>query len=929
MFRWLPICFAITLAAISPPLAEAQPAQTGTVAGVVRDTSGAVLPGVTVTMTSQERGFARDTTSDEHGRYIFAAVSIGHYTVEATLAGFTPARSADNLVETEKTTTVPVSLAVGRLTDTVVVTGTAPIVDRTNVTANVRVRREEFERLPVGRSYQALILATPGVVGGTALTGSTNVNALGAPNNSNLYVMDSIDTTDPTTGTSGTSINFEAIQEVSVSTSAVSVEYGRGQGAIVNVITKSGTNRVAGTAKYIAVNDTWDAQNATKSEVTGASLARVKFDQVNPAYAFTLGGPVWRDRAWFFGAYEDATNTTPRRQTAGPIPEDYQQATDARFLTLRGTVQIADGQQAWIKYFRSPTDGFVFDYWGPQAAAEREALTAQNQTGQSWSAQWSGVVRGSWALEAAAGTYRSRIDVTPFESGRIGTNAPVLSQADNRHYNGSAFEGFVDRPRRQANVASTWFFNTGWRSHSVKLGVDVQTVESGSFFAYPNGQYYIAESFDQAAGTFVPLFRRDYQSGASTSTGKNYAVYLRDKFDLTRRIFVEAGVRVEKQTGASDLGLGTVDATVLAPRVSTSFDVMGDGQTIVIGSYGRYHTAILQSFSDEFAAVPQQLNYDNYAWTGSAYVLQNQVRVGGSGFRPNLDLRPSFLDEFTLGLQRQFGRNLAAGVRVIARDWRDLIDDVRTINPDLSINREVLNYDQAKRSYRGVQSTFEKRFANNWNMAASYTYSRTAGNHFDAAFTPLGDYLDAQCRTTLDASVGANGVIACREVQNGANKYGRPIYDRPHNFKVNGAYVRPLGPLDLSVGALAEAVSKRRYEKVRSVNILTPGTLTNFGPTATYFYDERGSDPLAGLQWFVDGAVELTWRGPTSSQFGIKGEAFNLTNRQAKVASNNTAFCGSTVTAACATAVQNFGKASGRNSFQPPRQFRISAILRF
>jgi hypothetical protein len=124
-------------------------------------------------------------------------------------------------------------------------------------------------------------------------------------------------------------------------------------------------------------------------------------------------------------------------------------------------------------------------------------------------------------------------------------------------------------------------------------------------------------------------------------------------------------------------------------------------------------------------------------------------------------------------------------------------------------------------------------------------------------------------------------------------------------------------------------VSKRRYEKVRSVNVLTPGTLTNFGPTATYFYDERGSDPLEGMQWFVDGSVELTWRGPTSSQFGIRGEAFNVTNRQAKVASNNTAFCGSTAAAACATAVQNYGKASARGSFQPPRQFRLSAIIRF
>ena len=661
--------------------------------------------------------------------------------------------------------------------------------------------------------------------------------------------------------------------------------------------------------------------------MTNASNARVKFDQVNPTYTFTFGGPLWRDKAWFFGSYEYATNTTPRRQTAGPIPEDYQQATENKFLNVRGTYQIASGHQAWVKFFRSPTDGFVIDYWGN--AGELEALTGQNQSSNSWAGQWTGAIRDNWAMEAAVGTYTSRIDVTTFENGRIGSNAPVFSQADNRNYNGATFDGYVDRPRQQANIASTWFFNLGSRSHNVKAGIDFQTVESGSLFNYPNSQYYISESFNQAAGTFVPQFRRDYQAGDSTSTGKNFAFYLRDKFDVTSRLFVEAGARFEKQTGKSDLGADTVDTTKVAPRVSASYNVTGDGKTIVTGSYGRFYTGIIQSFSDGFAGVPQQANYDNFAWNGTDYVLANQVRIGGSSFVPNPDLDPSFLDEFTIGVQRQVGRNMAFSARVINRVWGDLIDDIRTINPDLSIRREVVNYGPAERKYRGALFTFEKRFANNWNLMASYTYSRTEGNHFDATFTSLGDYLDAQCRTTLDASVGTNGVIPCAEVQDGTNKYGRPIYDRPHNLKLNGAYVRPIRRVNLAVGALLESASKRRYEQVRSVNVLTPGTTANFGPTATYFYNQRGSDPVPGLQWTLDNSIEATFRGPQSTQVGVKAEIFNVTNQEAKIISNNTAFCGSTAVAACATAVSNYGKAGARGSFQTPRTFRMSAIFRF
>ena len=100
------------------------------------------------------------------------------------------------------------------------------------------------------------------------------------------------------------------------------------------------------------------------------------------------------------------------------------------------------------------------------------------------------------------------------------------------------------------------------------------------------------------------------------------------------------------------------------------------------------------------------------------------------------------------------------------------------------------------------------------------------------------------------------------------------------------------------------------------MNVLLPGTLTNAGPTATYFYNERGSDQLSGIEWYLDGSIELIWRAPGSTQIGLKGEAFNLTNREEKTQSNNFAFCGSTANQACVDAVNNFGKATARGSFQ-------------
>ncbi|MDQ3488043.1 MAG: carboxypeptidase regulatory-like domain-containing protein [Acidobacteriota bacterium] len=910
----------------------AQGVQTGTISGVVHDASGGVLPGVTMTMTSTAQGTVRTAVTDQNGRYVFPGVPVGQYRVGAVLQGFQAAEATNNLVETSKTTTVDFTLAVGTVTDVVQVVGETPIVDPTTVTQTTRLTRDEFEKLPVGRSYQALMGAAPGVVG----TG--NANSAGALTSNNLFVIDAVDTTDPTTGTFGTNINFESIQEVSILTTAAGAEYGRAQGAIVNVVTKSGTNKFEGAAKYIFLNDKWDAQNKTASETTGASLARVKFDQINPIYSFAGGGPIVKNHAFFFGTWELQKNTTPQRQTAGQIPEDFQQTTESKFANIRGTVALGAGHTAWVKYHQSPTNGFVRnDYWGTTVTGDRAALTAQDQTNESFAAQYSGVLRSNWAVEAAFSTFKINIDVGTFEPGIL-NNAPIFNLTDNKYYNGATFDGTVNRPRQQANVASNWFLTLGNRAHNVKAGYDFQNLESESQFDYPNRQLYIADDYIQATRT--PVFgpnssREDYDSGPSVSTGKIHAVYVRDKFEVSDRLSVEAGLRVENQTGSSDIGVSTVDTTVLAPRLSGSYALTEDSKTLVTASYGRYHASIIQNFSDAFAQVAQQTNYDNYVWNGSAFVFSNRVEVGGSSFATNLELKPSHLDESTIGFQRQIGASMGVGARFIYRKWGNLIDDVRTFNPDNTINRQVLNYDEAERDYRGMQFTLEKRFADNWNAAASYTYSRTRGNHFGDTFTTLGDYLDASCRTTADPTVGDGGVISCAEVQNGANKSGAPTYDRPHNFKLAGAYVRPVGPVNFTLGAVTEMLSKFRYQKERTVNVLLPGTVTNQGSTATYYYNERGSDPIEGMEWFLDTALEATWKIAGTHNAGFKAEVFNVTDRQEKLRSNNVVWCGSGSSAACQTAIDNFGKATARTAFRggvagtSPRAYRFSLIYRF
>src|SRR6185436_7278849 len=323
---------------VLPITVAGQTAQVGQVIGDVRDATGAVLPGATVTLTSPERGFSRTTVTDGLGKYRFSVVPSGQYDVTVTKSKFEVKKVVGNVVESEKTTGVSIELQLASVQEKATVVGEVPVIDPTNQTLETRLRADQFQKLPFGRSFQQLISIAPGIVG----TG--NVNAHGALASNNVFLFDGVNATDPTTGTVGNSLNYEAIQEVIVRTGTVSAEFGRATGAFVDIITKSGTNQISGSGKYLFTNDQWNQQNSTVSELDSTvSLARTKFNKVNPVYSGTMGGPVLKNRAWFFAAYEDARVTTPQLQTnAKPTatPETYQQTTKSPYLNVRVTSEV-------------------------------------------------------------------------------------------------------------------------------------------------------------------------------------------------------------------------------------------------------------------------------------------------------------------------------------------------------------------------------------------------------------------------------------------------------------------------------------------------------------------------------------------------------------------------------------------------------------
>ncbi len=908
----------------------AQVVVVGELGGQVKDETGAALPGATVTAVSVERGTAMTATTDASGKFRFSEVQPGRYNVTVTLSGFATVAQKGNLVENQKKTNLAVSMKLSTEKAEVTVTGEVPIVDKTNASLESRQRAKEFEKMPVGRSFQNLFLNAPGV----NLTPGANPNPSvhGALSSNNLWLYDGVDTTDPTTGTFGGNLNFEAIQEVTVITSGVSAEYGRASGGIINVITKSGTNSFAGSGKVVMTNDNWNSQNTTENQVTGASLARTKFDHVNPRYAVTLGGPVWLDHIWFFGAYESADATTGQQST--PVSgENFQQTTSDRFWDGKVTAQVTNSIAVSARASSSPTSGFVVNYGNP---AEFIAYTGQDQTSQTYAGFLTAVaspnltaeIQGNWNGPSNSAT-KHGIDVHP-----LGGASPHFSNADGFYYNGAFFDGFVNRPRQGILGSATYYTDIAGNSHSFKGGVDYQHLNSTSLFGYPGNQLFIDQSFDFRTRDFVPQSRRDYAAPVdSTSVGTIVAVYAQDKFEAGKHLFFNVGLRYEHQDSSDDTSRTAVSDGTVSPRISASYDVFGNGKSLVVGTYGRFYQFVAQSFADAFGQNVQRGTYDSFNWDGTKYVFASHVSIAGSSVIVNPDIKPTYTDEGTIGFRQQIGNTIGVSLTGIYRKWSDIIEDTPIFNANGSQTTTYLNYGPAARKFYGLELVLDKRFSDHWNANMSYAWGRTTSNTNPGSDTAsdLGNFLNSNCRTTIDKSIGSGGVIPCSVVADGSSKDGQPTQSIDHSVKLFGAYVQPIGRVNLALGLGGLVVSGIHFQKQRSLTVLVPGTTTNTSSTETFFYDPRGSETTPTI-YEIDTSLEATFSIWRSLEFGVKGEVFNVTNVQRQTNVNNLTWCGDATassTSSCGVARATFGTATARGSFQPPRSYRLTTLVRF
>ncbi|HEX7281005.1 MAG TPA: carboxypeptidase regulatory-like domain-containing protein, partial [Vicinamibacterales bacterium] len=314
-------CARILIAAIivanllMPSSAYAQ--ATGQINGAVTDSSGALLPGVTVEATNTATGAVRTSVTGTDGLYTIPLLPPGDYTVKATLQGFRVSQRDGVRVTVSETARVAFQLEVGQISETITVSAEATLVETSNATHGIVIDEQKIVELPLnGRNFTQLgtlipgVVAPPGGLGGQTgdatpggfgnATGGFNVN--GMRNQSNNFLMDGATNND--TFNTGFVLRPppDAIEEFKILTHAFQAEYGRNAGSVVNVVTKSGSNRVSGAAWEFNRDDALQARNYF------APQNQPKPELKQNQFGVAVGGPVVRNRLFGFGFYEGYRN---------------------------------------------------------------------------------------------------------------------------------------------------------------------------------------------------------------------------------------------------------------------------------------------------------------------------------------------------------------------------------------------------------------------------------------------------------------------------------------------------------------------------------------------------------------------------------------------------------------------------------------------
>jgi hypothetical protein len=782
---------------------------TGSLFGSVKDGSGAVLPLAKVKILSPVLfSGVMITPMNDRGQFRFPELPPGSYSIEIESPGFASYRETEIRIEVGASVERNVVLPVSSISESITVTTSASSLDARRIGVSNQFGVGELRSVPVRRySMFDFIKAAPGVSASSASSGTNNsVSAFGGGVNENVFLLDGNNFTCPCSGGAAPQPDVDVIEEVQVQSVGAPAEYGNTQAAVFNIVTKQGSNNFRYDASYYGQGD-----GLTSHPVAlfcpNCSLQQTRYARdMYRDFTTHLGGPIVRDRVWFYGGYQYLRDydSQPGTDPKFPRTDKY----DKIFWKL--TAQITSK----LKLMHS----FHDEFW---VSPERPTLSKPFDTTVRTSgsrptstlAQLSYVVSNKTLVDAQVSRFVGPQESLPSSGDRTTPNH--VEQTTGLWSGGpQSFGDFKIARTAIKGSLSHYISNVLSTDHEIKAGFQYEDGRHETYSAMPGGVRYT----DIGSQPFQAIFRAPSTTGGQFRTS---GIFLDDSIRLFSRLTLNPGVRFDhsrafspdlaardalgNKTSTTIPGLGTLYTwNVVSPRVGAAFKITSDGKTVVRTSYSRFFQGILTGELAPIHPGMTPITDARFDATTGQYSRIVSITYPQTNIAIDSHTRDPYTNQYSLSIDREFPSRLAASIAYVRKDGHDVISWTDTggvyaprtttlpngqVLPVLALvnstaDRRFLltNPDGYFLKYNGMTITLRKIQSRRWSLMSSYTFSKAEG---------LEPSSNGPAGIGQFSSTFGNSITFGRDPNSLTNARGELPNDRTHMFRTMGSIEIP------------------------------------------------------------------------------------------------------------------------------------------